>query len=277
MADTTIHVTVPDVFAALPPKCRRVGGRNHEPYWTGATSPSTLTDFGSATFTACSIAPRTMVTFGRRRSTFSFNSVKTSTVQQGDGPWEFALAMHLEVLPDVSDYQMHNLSTVWTVDGSVLQEYGPDAIWADVAGYVTCAEVKASAAYFALPETKSLCDAAEAGLATYDVRFARVTGDALQEDRRQSFNVKRAFLDRTTPISRQQRDAARNRLAGGDTALGRLAEIVGARPGGALRTINALLVRGHAAYDLTRSIDPDMPIKAAPTTAVTPAIRAIGA
>ncbi|MBD8736235.1 hypothetical protein [Sphingomonas sp. CFBP 13706] len=277
MSTIASRIVIPDVFDALPARCRRGGGRAHEPYWTTATPEIGEAEFRSAAFGARSIEPKTIVNFGRKRLTFSYLSAKTGTGQQGEGPWEYLLAKYLEGEPTIVKYQFHGIETVWTNGGTVLRSYGPDATWVDTNGTITCAEVKASDGYFAEPDTHVLCNAAEEGLASIDVSFARITGDALQADRRRAYNVATVFADRLTSVSEKQVDLARDRLAGGDVALGRLGEILGARPSTALQTINALMVGRHLAYDLSEPATPDMRISAAPAILRATDIHSIGA
>jgi hypothetical protein len=254
---------VVDQFNSLPASCRRGGGRSHVTYWR-ADAPSPLTDPTGTrvTFRAAQTAP--VVNFGRKRLTFSFRSARTGTVQQGEGPWELLLAKYLETTPSVHAYSLHaHRAMLTSPDG--IATYGPDAVWAEVDGSVTCAEVKASSSYFSQPTTAAMLDVVEKGLTAGGIRFARITGDALQADRRRHFNVCRAFMDGLGSFDDRLASRAREVLANGPVALGRLGELLGVSGTYRLRVVNALMVRHVAAYDLSAAVTPDLAVSDAPT------------
>jgi hypothetical protein len=276
MTNTHLTVAIPDAINSLPPRSRRGGGRNHQVFWSSSNQNVLAHELGSLSFSARTVTPKQHVTFGRKQSSFSFISRKTRTEQQGEGPWELLLAKNLEVEPAVVSYAFHNLETTWSDKNIVARSYGPDAIWADVHGQVVCAEVKASESYFSEPDTSALCAAATEGLETLDVHFLKLTGDALQEDRRRAFNISRAFADRLTALSPHQIDVARNRLAERETAVGELGELMGVQPSSALQAVNALMVRRYAAYDLSAPVTLDLLVGEAPAPAATRNIWNIG-
>ncbi len=260
-----------DQFTALPPSCRRGGGRAHEVYWS-SSKPSPITEPEAMGFTFGPAGPARIVNFGRKRSTFSYLSKRTGSIQQGEGPWEFLLAKHLETLPHVGDYRLHGHRALLVDPDGKTSEYGPDAVWAGIDGSVTCAEVKASAGYFAEPATVALLDVTEQGLAAAGIRFARITGDALQEDRRRAFNVCRAFADGLGRFDAALAVRAREALAGGPLSLAELAEDLRVGPGSRVRVLNALLVRRIATYDLSDAVTPDLRVAAAPPSQPSPDI-----
>lgn len=274
MTKTASRTTTIDQFTALPASSRRGGGRAHEVYWT-ASKPSRITDPAATSFSFGSHEPAPIVSFGRKSQTFSFLSVRTGTVQQGEGPWEFLLAKHLETVPHVSGYRLHGHRAILVGPDGEKSSYGPDAVWADIDGAVTCAEVKASAGYFAEPATVALLEVTERGLAAGGIRFARITGDALREDRRREFNVCRAFADGLGRIGDDVADRAQDALAGGPLALGALGERLGIDAPSRVRVVNALMVRRIAAYDLSDAVTPDLCVTAAPLPKPAPDLAAL--
>ncbi|MGA1799320.1 hypothetical protein VH567_11135 [Sphingomonas sp. 4RDLI-65] len=274
MTTTASRTTTIDQFSALPASSRRGGGRAHEVYWT-ASKPSPITDPAATSFSFGSYDPGPIVNFGRKRLTFSFLSARTGTVQQGESPWEFLLAKHLETLPSVGAYRLHGHRAVLVGPDGETSSYGPDAVWTGIDGTVTCAEVKASAGYFAEPATAALLDVAERGLAAGGIRFARITSDALREDRRREFNVCRAFADGRGRIGEAVPDRARDALAGGPLALGALGERLGIDASSRVRIVNALMVRRIAAYDLSDAVTPDLCVTAAPLAKPAPDLAAL--
>lgn len=251
-----------DQFTALPQSCRRGGGRAHEVYWK-ASRPSSITEPEAMAFSFGPAGPARIVNFGRKRMTFSYLSSRTGTIQQGEGAWELMLAKHLETLPQVRDYMLHGHRAVLRDPEGGTTTYGPDAVWSTIDGTVTCAEVKASAGYFAEPATAVLLEVAERGLAAADIRFARITGDALQQDRRRSFNVCRAFADGSSRIDDSLVARAQEALAGGPLGLGELGERMRVDTRSRVRIVNALLVRQVLAYDLSDAVTPDLRVAAA--------------
>lgn len=273
---TAEQTTAIDQFTALPPPCRRGGGRTHEAYWK-ASKPSPITEPDAMGFSFGPASPAPIVSFGRKKSTFSFLSRRTGSIQQGEGPWEFLLAKHLETLPAVQNYQMHGHRAVLTDPEGGETRYGPDAVWSGVDGTVTCAEVKASAGYFAEPATVALLHVTERGLAAAGIRFARITGDALQEDRRRAFNVCRAFTDGLGQLDGAVEARAREALARGPLSLAELSEHVGIDARSRVRVLNALLVRRIAAYDLSDAVTPDLRVAAAPRSNPAPDLATLNA
>ncbi len=261
MTVTDPTVTI-DQFSALPATCGRGGGRSHDVYWR-ATDPSPLTDPATAHFAFRTVEPERTVNFGRKRLTFSFHSVRTGQVQQGEGPWELLLAKHLETTPDGGPYRLHGHRAWFTHDDGSVTTYGPDAVWTDADGHVVCGEVKASDGYFAEPATAALLAAAERGLATAGIRLARITGNALCADRRRRFNVCRAFADGLGRLDEHLEQQARDVLAGGSVSLARLGERLEVDDANRVRVLNSLLVRRVASYDLSAAITPDLEISAA--------------
>ena len=274
-AQQNTRITGIDQFTSLPVPCRRGGGRAHVVYWDGS-APSPLTDPANTAFSFGAIAdPARIVSFGRKRSTFSFLSERTGTVQQGEGPWEYLLAKSLETDPAVHVYQLHGHRASLTDADGGKSVYGPDAVWAAVDGTITCAEVKATDSYFAEPATAALLDVTERGLAAAGIRFARVTGDTLREDRRRDFNVRRAFADGLGRLQDGLVDRARDVLAGGSVSLARLGERLGVAPDSRVRVVNRLMVRHAAAYDLTDAVTPDLRVTAASVADAAPDLAAL--
>ena len=273
---TADQTTAIDQFTALPSSCRRGGGRAHEVYWS-ASDHSAITEPGATQFSFGASGPVPIVNFGRKRLTFSFRSNRTGTVQQGEGPWEFLLAKHLDTLPFVSDYRLHGHRAVLTHPDGRETVYGPDAVWSGVDGTVTCAEVKASDGYFAEPATAALLDVTERGLATGGIRLARITGDSLQDDRRRTFNVCRAFADGLGRIDDALLARARDALAGGPLSLASLGDRLGVDARSRVRVVNALMVRHAAAYDLSDAVTPDLRVTAAPIAKPTPDLATLTA
>lgn len=273
---TAKRTTTIDQFSALPFSSRRKGGRSHDAYWT-ASKPSPITEPAAMRFAFGGTAPARIVSFGRKRLTFSYYSVRTGSIQQGEGPWEFLLAKHLETLPSIGTYQLHAHRAVLVAPDDTTSVYGPDAVWTGVDGSVTCAEVKASAGYFAQPATADLLEVTEKGLATAGIRFARISGDALQEDRRREFNVCRAFVDGQGRIDDDLIDVARQAVAEGPLALASLGERMGIDAASRVRVVNALMVRQIVAYDLSEAVTPDLRIDAAPARMPAPDLATLTA
>lgn len=268
-----------DPIHELPSRARRAAGRFHQPAFA-------LTDGGHAiarqvygAFAAVrSVAPEPIVTFNRKRSTFIFLSAKTGTTQEGEGPWEYALAKELEVNPFCADYQMHGSQLSFEADDGNVRKYGPDVVYWSFDTGLTMAEVKANAVWFGLPEVRAMSDRAADGLADLDIAFAEVCGDELRADRRRAYNVSRAFADRTTQFSPAQREAVRNRIAEhGPVPLGDLARTLDVPRPAVLQTVNAMMVRRDVAYDLASMVDDDTAVVLPPRApADMPDIRRIG-
>jgi hypothetical protein len=273
---TVQHDAGIDQFAALPARFRRGGGRAHEVYWR-ASKPSPLTEPDAMRFSFGPAGPARIVSFGRKRMTFSYRSVRTGLLQQGEGPWELLLAKHLETLPAVHDYRLHGHRATLTDPDGGKTEYGPDAVWAGVDGTVTCAEVKASDSYFAEPSTAMLLAVTERGLAAAGIRLARITGDSLTMDRRRAFNVCRAFADGLGGIDGNLVARARDALAGGPLSLASLGERLGVHTASRVRVVNALMVRRVAAYDVTDAVTPDLRVTSAPAAESTPDLATLTA
>lgn len=273
---TVQHNTGIDQFAALPARSRRGGGRAHDVYWR-ASKPSPLTESEAMRFSFGPAGPARLVSFGRKRMTFSYHSVRTGLVQQGEGPWELLLAKHLETLPAIHDYRLHGHRASLIDPEGVKTEYGPDAVWTGIDGTVTCAEVKASDGYFAEPFTAMLLAVTERGLAAAGIRLARITGDALSMDRRRAFNVCRAFADGLGGIDENLVARAQDALAGGPLSLARLGERLGVHAASRVRAVNALMVRRAAAYDVTEAVTPDLRVTSAPAAKSAPDLATLTA
>lgn len=277
MMQTTLER--PDPIDLLPRRGRRAVGRHHEPrYIESLVDHSAIAGDRGSFIGVRSVPPQPLVTFGRKRGTFIYVSGKTGTTQEGEGPWEMALAKECEVNPLIVEYQMHGSELEFgTTDAGRTRSYRPDATYWSFETGLTIAEVKACAPWFGQPEVRATCDDAREALARYGIAFAEISGDDLRRDARRAYNVARAFADRTTAITEAQRGDVRDLLSAGDAPFGRVAEVLRVHPSRTLQCLNGLMVKREVAYDLSTVVCDDMPVTVPPPPpADMPDIRRIG-
>lgn len=232
-----------------------------------ALSAASPLDWGPPTFEfpENGNAMREAVTYRRTISTFSCLSLKSCRTQTGEGPHEYRALQHLEVLPDVVDYQMQAV-TLRSETSAGSRAYTPD-VWILLAdGSEEAWEIKGHWRYFHDPEYAEKLAYAETAFAEIGVRFRRVVGAELDRSRTEAFNITRAFHNRFTKTGPHDVEAALDGLArrGGEAPMGQVQEALHPDRRIARAKANALLCRRQIVFSLAAPITADTPVTAPP-------------
>lgn len=269
-----VSIKIPDPLECLPPRARRVGGRNHQvPYWSATTTFAIpagpdLTSWNLTAIQSNIVSPGVASRKQKMKTSFSFLSLKNGRTQTGESPHELQNAREKEVDPVYIDYQLQGIRLHWDANGEPAR-YTADTVTLAANGNVVAEEVKASSSYFAVPDYAARMRLVEQDLATFDIRFRRVTGDAMAASRRRHYNVTRAFTERFTSFGAREIDAVGDLFAahGKQVPMGIIFEALAPDLRIAHPIMNAMMCARHLAYNLDHMVTRD--------TIVTPAPQAV--
>lgn len=272
-ATTTVTLVIPPAASLAPPRADRVGGvaRIH-PHWSAlSTGPAIASgpapNWGPGVVTSFD-APLA-VTFHRRSGSFSALSAKTRETMSGLGPHEQAMAEELDTDPLYTDFRLQGGRIVWNTG-----TYTFDFLAHHVEDGLVAGEVKADPSYFHAPGYSVLMANAERTLNAVGISFRKVDGNSLYGNVVHRRNVRRAYCDRFTTVTDDQRTTVEEALAAcGEIPLGHLHNLLGNDARVAQQLVHALLACRVLAYDLDLPVNAGTIVRAAPKADNSPDIR----
>ena len=264
-----VKLTIPNAISCAPARTWRIGGQHRvHPGFSSIVIGDSIATMQTPNWglgAAKSVVTRSAVTFHRRMGSFQFLSVKTGRMMSGLGPYEQILSEELEADPNKVDYDLQGLLVDWNDGPTYLLDYhAHDAVLGLVAG-----EVKADPSYFIDPGYSPTMINAGRTLANVGVTFQKVDGATLVSNPIRRRNVRRAYCDRFTKVSKAQRGAVADLLARNEVVkLGEVHAILANDSRLAQLLVHALLCRRVLAYDLDLPLDRDTAVSA-PVAATT--------